>query len=204
MSIIPQINSTGFFQVKSPWQMPENTIYTCIAVRDFSDFTAIGENVFDLVYKPKNIPVELYQADVAAGAKIITLASRTQPTIYIPSTYLTGYPLMDNVAYSHVVLGVSLGAIPDNMDLTFLKDQMQGLVSSVIGVTPTVELNAAPSDNYMSATQHAAWLQARQEAITSRETDLARLMQANATISTLRQVIAQYEAFMRQHGWVPE
>lgn len=184
--------------------MPANSVYECIAVRDFADFTDLGVDVFDLVYKPHNVPREKYQADQVAGAKIVTLASRTRPNMYIPTTYLTGYPLMDNVAYSHVVMGISMGAIPDSMDLTYLKDQITTAVASVTGVQATVEVNVAPSDNYMTAAQHANWMQARQDAITNSETDLARLLAANARISELTQVIAQYEAFMRQNGWTPQ
>lgn len=203
-AIIPQIGSKGFFQVASPWQMPDNSVYECIAIRDFGDFTAIGEDVFELVYQPNRVPRDKFQADMAAGAKIITLASRTRPTMYIPTTYLTGYPMMDNVAYSHVVMGVSLGAIPDAMDLTFLKDQLSAVVSSVTGIMADIQVNVAPSDNYMTAAQHANWVQARQDAITNRETDLARLLKAQGTISELRQIIAQYETIMRGAGILPE
>lgn len=204
MSRVPPINSKGFFSLKAPWTLPANTVYECIAVREFSDFTNIGEDVFALVYEPKGLKEAEYRKDRDAGVKIITLASKSEAMVFVPSSYVLGYPSMDNVAYSHVVMSISLGAIPDALDLTFLEDQIQGTVSNVIGVTPQVHVNVAPSDNYVTATQHAQLEQARQEAIQSRKTDLARLLESQAIVSQQRQVIANYEAILRHHGLLPE
>ncbi len=203
-SLIPPINATGFFTLKSPWAMPPNAVYECIAVREFADFSAIGEDIYALVYQPKQLDRATYEADRNRDEKIITLASATRPTIYVPSSYLTGYPSMDNVAYSHVVVSASLGALPDSLDLTFLQDQLTGVISDVIGASTEVHVNVAPSDNYISAAQHATLEAARQDAIASRTTDRARLLEAATTIDGLRQTIAQYEAYMRQQGWIPQ
>jgi hypothetical protein len=203
-SLIPPINSKGFFTLKSPWAMPANAVYECIAVREFADFSAIGEDLYALVYQPKSLDRTVFETDQTNDEKIITLASATKATIYVPSSYITGYPSMDNVAYSHVVASASLGALPDTLDLTFLQDQLAGVISDVIGVTTEIHLNVAPSDNYISAAQHATLEAARQDAIANRTTDRARLLEADVTIDGLRQKIAQYETFMRQQGWIPQ
>ncbi len=203
-SLIPPINAKGFFTLKSPWSLPANAVYECIAVREFADFTSIGEDVYSLVYEPRELERSVYEIDRNNDEKIVTLASATRPTIYVPSSYITGYPAMDNVAYSHVVVSASLGALPDQLDLTFLQDQLAGVISDVVGVTTEVHLNLAPSDSYISASQHATLEAARQDAIASRTTDRAKLIEAGSTIDGLRQTIAQYETYMRQQGWVPQ
>jgi hypothetical protein len=202
-SVVPPLNSKGFFQVASPWQMPANVIYECSAIRDFIDFATINEDVFKLVYAPKDISREKYEQDRAAGAKIISLTSMTNSTIYIPSTYLTGYPLMDNVACSRVVLGVDMGAIPDSIDLNFLLTQIKAAATDVIGVEPDVRVTTAPSDNYMTANQHAQWEVARQDKIANRTTDRARWLAERQVTDQLRQTIAAYEQIMRDAGIIP-
>lgn len=202
--LVPPINTKGFYQLKSPWSVANNVIYECIAIREFHDFTQIGADVFEMVYQPKGLDRSIYESDLAAGAKIITLQSATRPTIYVPNSYLLAYPSNDNVAYSHTVLSISLGPVADAMNLEFLQDQLSGVCSDVIGVTPTVRVHAAPSDEYISAAQHAALEQARQDAIAQRTTDRARLIAADQTISELRQVLAQYEAILRHHDLIPE
>lgn len=202
--LIPPLNTKGFFQLKAPWAMPANTVYECIALREFQDFINIGEDVYSLVYQPRGLTRTDYENDRQAGAKIITLSAASHAKIFVPNTYLLGYPTMDNVAYSHVVLSISLGPVADAVDLTFLQDQLQGVVSTVIGVTTsTVKINAAPSDNYVTAVQHAQIEAARQNAIANRTTDLAKLLTANATIDELRQVNATYLQVIKDLGGLP-
>ena len=202
--LIPPINARGFYSLKAPWSTAPNTIYECIAIREVYDFTQIGTDPFELIYQPQSIERSVYDADVAAGVKILTLRSNTRPTLYVPNSYLLGFPSNDNVAYNHIVASISLGAIPDALDLTFLQDQLASATEATIGVTPEVKIHAAPSDTYVSADQHNTLEQARQDAITNMKTDRARLLEANHLIDELRQVIARYEEIMREHDLIPE
>lgn len=203
--MIPPINTRGFYELKAPFSTANNTIYECIAIREFKDYTQIGADVFGEVYAARGLDRAVYEADVAANVKIITLRSEYYPALYVPTSYINRFPSNDNVAYSHVVMSASLGPLPDTLDLTFLLDQIRGVVSSVIGVAePMVAVHAAPSDQYISASQHATLEQARQAAISSMTTDRAQLLTERQMNDQLRGVIANYEAIMRAHGLLPE
>ena len=203
-NLIPPINTKGFYSLKAPWSTANNTIYECIAIREFKDFTDAAADIYGLVYEPMGLAREIYEADRAAGVKILTLRSTTRPTIYVPSSYLLSYPSNDNVAYQHTVLALSLGALPVALDLQFLIDQVQGVVSSVIGIVPEIKTAAAPSDEYITAVQHAQLEQGRRAAIEELKTDYTRVIELTALVDQLRAVIVNQENILRANGLLPE
>lgn len=199
----PPLHAKGVYQLLTPWTIPAGVIYECIAIRDFTDYLESGQQVLDSIYTPKGLVLADYLADKALGANIITLASPTHPTIHVPDTYIQAYPLLDSVAYDIVVLSVSLGAIPQSLPLTFLKDQIAGVVSDVIGVEATVNVNVAPSSGVVSADQHAAAETVREAAITNRTTDRAKLIALQAQFAAALDQIAGLEQIIIDAGLLP-
>lgn len=199
----PPLHAKGVYALKAPWAAPANVTYECIAIRSFADFTEAGHNAYTAIYVPNNLTLADYEADKAAGANIITLASKTHPTILVPDTYIDAYPSIGNVAYKMVVLSVALGPIPDTTDLTFLKDQMAGTVSDVIGVVPQVNLHVAPSTGVITPEAHTTLETARQAAITNRTTDRAKIIELQNTVDKQKQQLAEYEKILRENGHLP-
>jgi hypothetical protein len=72
-------------------------------------------------------------------------------------------------------MSISLGPLPDYIDLTFAKQQIQNIVSDIIGATPEVNENRAPSKNAITPAAHATLEFSRQGNITLLETDYAKL-----------------------------
>jgi len=202
-NLVPSINTKGFWSLKSPWTTVPATVYECVAIREFSDFSNVGEDVFELVYAPQGLSRSICDQDRANGVLILSLQSETEPTIYVPNSYLLAYPNQDNVAYSHVVLSLSLGAIADSIDLSFLKIKLSDMCTDVSGIVAEVHLHKAPSDQFVSAAQHYSIEAARQSAIKETKTDRAKLIEKNALIDELRQVIADYEAIIKANNLIP-
>lgn len=199
----PPLHAKGVYQVELPWTIAADTIYECIAIRDFNDYMEAGQSVFDLFYAPKGLVLADYQTDKALGANIITLDSPTHPTIHIPDTYITAYPDLGHVAYKNVVLSISLGAIPDGLSLLFLKDQIQGAVSDVIGViSADVKEHVAPFTGVITPDQHAALETAREAAIVNRTTDRAKVIALTAEKILLQEKIAALEQIVLDAGLV--
>ena len=104
---------------------------------------------------------------------------------------------MNNVAYSHVVLSVSIGTLPDYIDLTFLRQQLSAITSDVIGVAPTVKENRAPSVGAIDPLQHENLEVSRLAAITNRTTDFAKIKIELAKNQTLLEKVAMLEKIIR-------
>jgi hypothetical protein len=197
----PPLHAKGIYQLLAPWTISATVLYECIAIRSFSDFIEKGENVFEKIYQPKGLTQAQYEADKAAGANIITLASGSLPVVHVPDTYIAAYPTLSNVAYKSVVLSVALGPLPDATDLTFLTTQVQGVVSDVIGVTSEVKIHVLPNNDVFTETQAEALETARQAAITNRKTDRAKLLEATETIAALQAKLATMQQIIIDNGY---
>lgn len=201
----PPLHAKGVYALKVPFAdlMAAGVIYECIAIRSFNDFLDAGQKVFETVYAPRGLTTTEYNADKAAKANIITLASPSHPTIHVPDTYIDSYPNLGNVAYKIPVLAIELGPIPDTTDLSFLAAQVSSLVSDTIGAENTVNVVSAPSTGVVTADEHAALETARQAAITNRTTDRAKVIDLTAQLAAAQDKISGLEQIIIDAGLLP-
>ena len=197
----PPLHAKGIYQLLAPWTISATVLYECIAIRSFSDFLEKGEDVFAKIYQPKGLSQAQYDADKAAGANIITLASGSLPVIHVPDTYIAAYPTLSHVAYKSVVLSVALGPLPDATDLTFLQTQVQGVVSDVVGVTSQVQLHVLQNNDVFTEAQATSLETARQAAITNRKTDRARVLELTAEVADLQAKLATMQQIIIDNGY---
>lgn len=193
----PSINLKGRYTFISPFVTNASFQYTCIAIRSFQDvIERDGEEVFATYYDPVGISDTDYFTDVGLKANIITLLRSDNTFLYIPDTYIESYPAMDSITYKHVVMGISMGPIPDYVNLDALKDLIQGNVSDIIGVAGEVVTTVAPHTGSISPVEHESLEVTRTAAITLRETLYSenyvlqsRLNDALARIALLEQIL---------------
>lgn len=199
----PLLHAKGVYEVETPWEIPAGTIYECIAIRSFKDLEKLGEDVFDLYYNTHNLSTERYEQDKIRNANIITLASPTHPTLYLPDTFIVKFPDLSTVAYKLIVLSADLGPVPDTLDLTFLQDQINGLISDVTGADANVQIHAAPYTGAVTEAEHQALEAARNAAVLNRTTDYAQLLEARETVAKMRTQLESYELIWRAQGQLP-
>lgn len=201
----PQLNARGLYTVITPFSLPTGVVYTCKAIRSFRDIYELGEDVFTQYYDPVGLTQTEFNNDNLANANIITLMADSynstqvpsdKTIVYIPDTYIQNYPDQSIVPYSHIVLGLTMGPLPDGLDLSALKTQLGNVCSGVIGTTPVVVEHRAPSAGIVTATEHADLETARLGNVTIRDTDYASLAKAQqdnlllqAQIATLIQIL---------------
>lgn len=189
----PPLHAKGVYTLLTPWTSVSDSLYKCIAIREFADFTNRGESVFERFYNPKGLTQVEYQADLAADAHIVTLVSDTAPTIYVPDTYISKFPDLTGVEYKRIVLSVLLGPLPDTVDLIHLKASLASAASDITGVDAEVTEHVVPYSGAISAEQHATLEAARQAAITNRTTDRATVISQQAVIDAQALRIAGLE-----------
>lgn len=197
---VPPIGTRGIYSLKAPFATVPNTLYTCAAIRYFKDIQNQGIDVFKRYYEPYEIPQTQFQKDLTAGVVLVSLTSDTENPIYVPSSYITAFPNLNTVNYHHVVISLSLGALPEHLDLTFLKDQVSGVVSDTIGVTPTVYENLAATTNTITPEEHDAITIAREAAIANRTTDYARVLELQQQKASLEQRLQILEDLAIENG----
>lgn len=197
---VPPIGTRGIYSLKAPFATVPNTLYVCAAIRYYKDILNQGVDVYRRYYQPYEIPETQYQKDLAAGVVLVSLTSDTENPIYVPSSYIASFPNQNNVNYHHVVLSLSLGALPEGMDLTFLKDQLAGVTSDVIGVAPTVYENISATTNTITPDEHDAITIAREAAIANRTTDYAKVLELQRQKVELEQRCQILEDILIENG----
>lgn len=198
----PPLLAKGVYMANMPFTIPNDTIFTCVALRGFEDLVSLGIDVFKKYYEPAGLDSATYLADKQLRANIVTLVSPAGAYIYLPDTYISKYPSQGQVNYQHAVLSVSLGALPDYIDLTFAGTQIANVVGDIIGVTPTVKVNVAASSGVVTPEQHEVNEAARSAALKMQTTDHAKLLVLQNQLSALQQKYTAMEAILLSHNLI--
>ena len=200
MKNTPSLNVTGIFKVRSPFTIDVNELYKVIAVRKFEDLLEVNIDIFHEFYEPLGLTEENYKADLAEGASLISLMNEFSGTVYVPDTYILEYPSQDSVNYAHVVLTVTLGAVPESLPFDFLKEQISGTVSDTIGLTPDVKFVRVPTTGAITQAQHGVLEANRLALVKNRTTDRAKLLELQAKYQVLQENYAVLEQLVIDNG----
>lgn len=199
-SLVPTINSSGIFTLTPPYNtlLTASASYTCLAIRALEDIIASGSDPYSQYYQPQSIGQDQYTADLSNGVCIVTLQSSSGSVVYVPSSYIASFPSSGGVAYTNLLLGVDLGAMPNYVDLTFLKQQIANLVKTTVGLTAVAitTVVVSPTTN-ISAADHALAEAARLANITNTKTPESQVIALTAQLQSLQLAYANLEAFLQ-------
>lgn len=199
MNLIPPIGASGLYRLSEPFlsQINLNISYTCMAVRKISDVQAMGVDPYKAYYEPYGIPESTFKNDSGSGVCIVSLQSNNGIWVYVPSSFIESYPQVNGIAYSGVALMIHLGALPDSLNLSYLKNTIKDVVTATLGVVPqTVQTVITTPKSLISQDNHLAAENARQQNITTNTTDYAKGQQYENDNMALRARIAQLEAYI--------
>lgn len=196
-----QIGLKGTFELSTPYSVlvKANVEYTCIAIRKFEDIVAEGGDPYELYYKNAGLSLQSFKDDVAVAANVITIQASDGSVIHVPDTYVISMPNQGGVPYHVLALGVTLAALPDKTDLSYLKDRVQDLVRDTLGVESTVREVAISALLSISKEEHENIEAARRALITASRTDFAQLVEMTRQRDAGLQKIAQLEAYIRDN-----
>lgn len=173
MKQTPQLHAKGFYKFASPWTVKAGTIYECLAIRTFTDIYKLGQDVYRTYYEPvgliegvvvpgTSVPFT-FSTEVAQEPNIITLRGSDGSMIYIPDTFILKVPDSTLVPYSQVVLGVSLGPLPDDVNIDIVKQDIAALVASRMGINANVKVCRAGLESNPTFDEHVLLERARLE-----------------------------------------
>lgn len=196
---IPQLGASGIYTLASPFdnQLRENVAYTCIAVRRLTDFTQVNRNPKILYYDANGLDSSIWERDsLDPEVCIITLVSKSGQWIYVPSSFITSFPDIGGIPYTVRLLGINLGAVPDNLDLSSLLTSVENIVRDTIGITSTCKTVAASDTKILSYQAHHDIEVARLNLIEEDKTDRGIRLDRDETILALRAQITALEDYI--------
>ena len=203
-NIIPAVGTRGRFVLKEPFAaaMTPNTLYSMTAVRQFNEIETLGQNIYELFYKPFQLTEQDLQTDRAAGAVLVTLQTTNAPPLYVPSTYVQ-FPDLAYKPYNQYIMTLSCGPLPEDTLFDPTITALQNACSDFLGFTPEVHIAFMPLSDVITPEENDNREAARQGLIANRDTDYARLYEAQATIATLSQRNAILEKIIKDNGLLP-
>lgn len=202
---------SGNFTVKRPWVIDGNAVLKVIGVRSFDDIYKKGEDVYETYYVPygavngatvDNRPFN-FDAETKLHPNIITLMTKQGGVYYVPDTFIASYPTGGAIAYSHRVLSVSLGPLPDYMDTTALRNTIQDAVVKELGIVRdrivVADSRAALLTN-PTLDDHLAMEAARAGAVQFERSKDEQIIDLQNQITALNRTIHNYEVIITQQG----
>lgn len=184
---IPQIGVRGLYTLLPPFsdKLISGAQYVCVGVRTIGELIGKGELPFDSYYKPYGISSEVYTTDVANNVTIVTLDADGRHTVYVPSSYISGYPEIGGVSYVSLMLGAQLGPVKEGTDLSLLTDKVKQVILQYQGITTDVKIIAASVPKLLSHTSSNAIESARaaqKNIVATDYTDKIQLQNQNALL----------------------
>jgi hypothetical protein len=198
---IPTIGVAGLYTLTAPFAtlLVPNISYMCVAARRLSDIIAAGGDPFALYYEPYGLTEVDYKADVANSICIVSLQAGDHNVVYVPNNRIVSYPDIGGVPYTVLGLAINLGAVPDSLDLTYVKTKITNDVAELIGITSTVQTVALSLPQLLTDSNAKIIEAARQANISTVKTDYALYLAAQALLVSAQQRIADLEAYILAH-----
>lgn len=193
----PPMAVSGAFILREPFSVDTNSTHTVIALRTFAELVARNQDPLRLVYQPVGLGQTAYNEDKAEGALVVCLRDKTGNLVYVPDTYIDSFPNMGSVAYSRLIIGVSMGMWPDYRDIDDVLQAIRESVASKIGVTPELSVSRGIATDSVSEAQHAQLTAARQNSVEENETDTAKIIRLSDEIIRLNGVIAEQDLIIQ-------
>lgn len=195
----PLIDSAGTFKLKSPYDqlLTKDTVYVCRAIRSINDYIALGENVYEKFYEPFSIEIEVYHNDLKNNVKIASLQAGIGEWIYVPCSFIEEAPNVNGVKYVSVVMGVSLGAIPDTLNMESIIEQFKEITASTVGVESEVKAVMVGHPNFISHEDHVRLEGIRNGKISSSKSDKFLIQQLMREIELKDVKIKELEKYIK-------
>lgn len=190
---VPSINTSGRFVLKKPFIAKEQVRYNVTALREFSDLYVRGIDVYSKYYKPfglvdgtvVNGKTFSFSAETKSNPVIVTLEGSDDTVLYVPSTYIDTYPIVGDVVYSRLILTADLGALPDDVPLDSILQDVEDLIQSRFGVNSVVRVARGYTDQQPTLEEHEILEQSRVGAITSAQNNFTENQELRKTAEFL-------------------
>lgn len=201
-NLIPTTGLRGIYTVRAPFNtlLMAGVAYTCISVRGVAELINSGVDPFTKYYAPNNITQTQFSLDTAAGMTIVTLQAAQGVWVDIPSTYIESMPDLNGVPYTPLVAAIRLGAVPDAMDLTVVKQRMSAVVLEELGIVAAVEVVQIGLQELVAQDVHTAAQASRDAQKADADTDYAKYLEQKALAESLAQRLAALEQVLIAQG----
>lgn len=183
----PQFGTVGTFTFKAPFdtRIPAGTL-TCTSVRSPNDVSQNGRDPFTHYYVPYGLTREQYETDLTLGVLFIGLQGAKGDYYTVPTTYIESFPPLAGIPYSTLALAVSLGALPENLDIEHVIQAVSRTVQDLLGVTPEIQTGKLSEVYYLDEVDHLRLTNAREALVKETQTAQAKYLELSERFTELQ------------------
>lgn len=203
--LYPDVGMSGAITAQEPFDklFAKQARYECIAVESINALVTNGEAPYDHVYKAVGATYDDYVAALATDDKIITFQAVHGDVVKIPAKFLVNMPDANGIKYSMVMLGVNLSAIPEDLDLDSLKEEISDLIMQSLGVPCDVKEMVYGATTLLTHAQHRAVQSGRTEKMATSSSSRRLAKELSLSNEGLKQKVAMLEEYIRQNSGIP-
>lgn len=202
--VVPFVGLSGKFTTKAPFTLAiqPNVEYTVVTVSNLSGLIASGIDPWTDIYEPQGGTRLIYEEDLAHNRCVISLQAGVGNVLVVPNSALAIKPIDDGVRYLSMLMTASLSALPEDTDLTELKNDVADLIFQRLGVRSTIYPQVVGNAVLVSHENHAAIEAARQANITYFGSNMTRIIELEAKVQAQLDTINQLNEFIA-NNFVP-
>jgi hypothetical protein len=203
--VVPTVGMSGRYSLKAPYTAlcNPNVLYACTGVVSLSGAVAQGKIPLEDVYLAQGATEADYAADEALDHCIVTLQSGVGEVVTVPNSALIMLPDADGIRYTGLMLGISLSAIPMDLNLTTLKARLSDTVFDQLGVRSTVYEAVTSSATIIGHARHQAIEAARVANVSIHLSPLTEVDQLKTQNLALLAKVALLEAYVKTTLLIP-
>lgn len=201
-NVIPSLYASGSYEANNPFNavVIPGKYYRVEALRTVNEMQGANFNLYAAMFKPVGIAEDSYQSIlddiVSKNGAILTLIGLDGGRVYVPTTYLKSFPLIDGVSYERLCAVFDFGAVPPSLKglIADVFTHCENYIEAHAGVKVTVQLGTMPTIGYVSKEQADVFETTRQNKIKDTVNDAITVANQEKTIQSQAAYIAQLEA----------
>lgn len=169
--MIPTLGDTGLFKLNKPYCdfIDSSIMYKCIAKHSISDYVIKGEDIKKKVYLAYNLTDIEYENAIKNNEVLVTLQSTLGNTVMVPSSYILSMPDPNGRAYHNLTMNIELGALPINIKLGTLAEEVKEYIAGRLGMTPKIIVTESSAPTIIPREKHIELENKRYRRITNNE-----------------------------------
>ena len=139
--LYPEVGIAGMLEVDPPYDtvVISQVMYECIAVETLRSLLANGETPFEDYYQPYGVSGQRFEADLDNNTVIVTLQAVEGDIVTIPNSFIRSLPDANGIRYAMTMLGVSLSAMPADLNLDAIKESIREIVLDQMGLETEIQ-----------------------------------------------------------------
>ena len=167
--IIPYVNSKGKFKFSEPFDknLHEDEILTVVAIRDIHEQVESGEDPFANIYELNGLTKEDMENDIDNNIPIVVFRTIAGKYYYVPANRINSIPVVSGHVYQDKALVINLGAIPEDMNLDMIKEDIKELIEGTIGIRTQVIDKPISTKILKSEVEHKDFIQTLNTRVTN-------------------------------------